>query len=146
MSQEPITHRNSMLRICVDNADALTIQGRAYGQRLSAPIQFTGMGNMLLQLERLMEAQNFPQAFQRIRTFTPVTTPTGYVPGYLPDDAMTEDEVSAQSGRLCTFILHVLTRQSATWQGSVDWLDGDEPQSFVSDLELLGLVDAKLSP
>ena len=30
---------------------------------------------------------------------------------------MSPEEVSAASGKRATFILHVLTRQNATWQG-----------------------------
>lgn len=43
---------------------------------------------------------------------------------------MSPEEVSAASGKRATFILHVLTRQNATWQGTVDWLCGGEPTPF----------------
>ena len=58
---------------------------------------------------------------------------------------MSPEEVSAASGKRATFILHVLTRQNATWQGTVDWLCGGEPDAFSSDLEFLKLVERHIA-
>ena len=65
--------------------------------------------------------------------------------GVLPEGAMSPEEVSAASGKRATFILHVLTRQNATWQGTVDWLCGGEPDAFSSDLEFLKLVERHIA-
>ena len=59
----------------------------------------------------------------------------------LPGGAMSEAEVEASRGALTTFQLAILTRRNATWQGAVDWMEGQSPMSFSSDLELLSLVD-----
>ena len=49
--------------------------------------------------------------------------------------------MEAFRGALTTFQLAILTRRNATWQGAVDWMEGQSPMSFSSDLELLSLVD-----
>ncbi|NBK21387.1 MAG: hypothetical protein EOM68_05115 [Spirochaetia bacterium] len=144
MSQAALTQQNSSFRVCVDCVERGGVSGRVYAQRLAAPIAFSGLGSLLLRLDRLMEAQNFPQAYQRARTFLPIFNPE-CTPGLLPENAMTQEAVDSYSGELCTFCLHVLTRQNATWQGMADWLDAAAPQPFASDIELLHLLEARLS-
>ena len=43
-----------------------------------------------------------------------------------------------------TFVIKVMNRQNATWQGSVDWVERHETQYFRSALELLKLIDGAL--
>lgn len=139
-----LNHQNGLIRVCVDDIAGNRVSGRVYSQRLTSPMAFLDLGGLLLQLEELLEAQNFPQAFQRIRTFSPDKLPERS-DGVLPEGAMSPEEVSAASGKRATFILHVLTRQNATWQGTVDWLCGGEPDAFSSDLEFLKLVERHIA-
>ena len=66
-----LNHNSAALRVCVDRAEQGRISGRVFGQRLVRPIVFTDIGDLLLQVEAVLDAQNFPQAFQRVRTFVP---------------------------------------------------------------------------
>lgn len=43
-----------------------------------------------------------------------------------------------------TFIVKIMNRQNATWQGSVTWVDEQREQYFRSALELLKLIDGAL--
>lgn len=43
-----------------------------------------------------------------------------------------------------TFVVHVISRENATWQGQVTWLDEKETRSFRSMLELIKLIDAAM--
>ncbi|WP_294783780.1 hypothetical protein [uncultured Eubacterium sp.] len=43
-----------------------------------------------------------------------------------------------------TFIVKVMNKQNATWQGSVTWVDEQREQYFRSALELLKLIDGAL--
>lgn len=141
--QTKLNHQNGVIRICVDQVEGNRASGRVFSQRLSAPISFTDLGSLLLQLEELLEEQDFPQAFQRIRSFTPKAPE--YPASVLPENAMAARTVAEAAGEKSTFALNVLTRRNATWQGSVDWLDGGEPAPFSSDLEFLSLVERRLS-
>lgn len=40
-----------------------------------------------------------------------------------------------------TFVIKVLFRQNATWQGKIQWVEKNKTQSFRSDLEMLKLMD-----
>jgi len=43
-----------------------------------------------------------------------------------------------------TFVVNVLYRNAATWQGNLHWLAGDKESAFPSELELLSLMDSVL--
>jgi hypothetical protein len=43
-----------------------------------------------------------------------------------------------------TFIIKILDRQNASWQGSVTWAEEGRTQNFRSALELLKLIDGAL--
>lgn len=43
-----------------------------------------------------------------------------------------------------TFVVKILDRQNATWQGTVTWIDEQKVQCFRSALELLKMIDGAL--
>lgn len=47
------------------------------------------------------------------------------------------------SGR-ATFVVKILNTQNATWQGTIDWMDGRRSEAFRSALELIKLIDSAL--
>ena len=57
---------------------------------------------------------------------------------------MDADRIQDKKGEKGTFIVHVLYRQNATWQGEVVWADKKKKQRFRSALELLKLMDSAL--
>lgn len=142
MATTKIDHQNGAIRICVDRMEGNRAGGRVLSQRLTAPMVFSDLGSLLLQLESLLERQNFPQAFQRMRSFTKETPE--YPAGLLPEGAMEAETVAAARGQAATFVLRVLTRQNATWQGVLEWLEEGRRDSFSSDLEFLKLVQTHL--
>lgn len=52
--------------------------------------------------------------------------------------------MSKQKKDTGTFIIRILERQNATWQGSVTWIEEQREQNFRSALELLKLIDGAL--
>lgn len=139
---EKLDHRNSFFRICVDSGENGLASGRVFSRRLTEPMSFPDLASLLLQLDKCMEMQNFPQGFQRMRSFTGGKEADKR--GLLPEGAMSGETVSAAWGKRATFLLHVLTRQNASWQGKVDWLDGGEEAPFSSELELVKLAEERL--
>lgn len=43
-----------------------------------------------------------------------------------------------------TFVIKIVDKQNATWQGSVNWVEGKQEKSFRSALELIKLIDGAL--
>lgn len=140
-----MNHYDAALRLCVDRAENGQVQGRIVSRRLTAPIPFTDIGNLILQVEEILNQQNFPQAFQRTRTFRHVPPHAIPVSQDL-SSGMSSEEVEAAHGAVDTFSLFVLTRRSTTWQGKLDYLDGSAPASFSSVLELIKMIDERLFP
>lgn len=143
MPNKKLTHETAAMKLCIDSVEPGHISGRVYSQRLVEPMPFEHMTGLLLQLEALMDEQRFPQAFQRIRSFTRQTPQ--YPEGGAPEGAMSAEAVDEATGEKLTMILRVLTRQNATWQGELDLLDGNGPVLFASDLEFLKLVTEQVA-
>ncbi|MEG2000332.1 MAG: hypothetical protein RR053_02935 [Evtepia sp.] len=136
------TLSNSSLRICMDLPNAGTI----YGQRLTAPLPFHTLSDLILKIDAVLDQQNFPQAYLRTRTFSEKTANDAIaLSAPTPQEGMSRREVQLAQGRLITFDILVATRRNATWQGSIIWQD-TAAQEFSSDLELLRLIDARLTP
>ena len=137
-----MNHYDAALRVCVDSLEAGSIRGRVVSRRLTAPITFGDLGDLLLQVEEVLNRQNFPQAFERTRSF--VKNPDAPLPVAADlDSGMTKEEVEACRGEVATFSLYVIPRRSTTWQGFVEWPDGAR-QEYVSVLELIKLLDYRL--
>lgn len=49
-----------------------------------------------------------------------------------------------QTKDIGTFVVRILDRKNATWQGSVTWTEQQNVQYFRSALELLKLIDSAL--
>jgi len=76
----------------------------------------------------------FPQPFERRRSF-------------FDSDANRinkEGPNTMETGTLGTFVVRILFRQNASWQGSVRWVEGAREESFRSVLELALLMDGAL--
>ena len=136
-----INHYEAVLRICVDELGEGGIRGRVVSRRLTEPMRFSDVGHLLLQLEEVFDRQNFPQAFERRRTFGARQEESSLPLAQTLEQGMDPEEVARAAGQVTTFDLYVITRRNTTWQGFVDWLDGSPRSHYKSVLELLKLID-----
>ena len=157
-----LNHYMSFLRVAIDSRDDGCISGRVYSQRLKEPLPFRDTTSLLLEIEELLDKQDFPRAFQRKRTFgeqsrrkrgmdapqrnhTAGLSPDGG-DGETPDERpyMAADAVKSAKGEIFTFDINVITRQNTTWQGYIDWLDGSGKMVYNSVLELLSMITERM--
>ena len=136
-----INHYEAVLRICVDELGEGGIRGRVVSRRLTEPMPFSDVGHLLLQLEEVFDRHNFPQAFERRRTFGARQEESSLPLAQTLEQGMDPEEVARAAGQVTTFDLYVITRRNTTWQGFVDWLDGSPRSHYKSVLELLKLID-----
>ena len=144
-------HSNTSLQICVDTIETRASStgdggfgGRIFGRRLKMPLEFFNMTDFLLKIEALMDAQKFPRAFQRARSFRPKDEMSVFA-AETPEDGMSAQEVSSASGSRATFSILVISRRDSTWQGRIDKLDGNKAEEFSSVLELIHMIDELLA-
>lgn len=130
------------LRVCVNEAEPGRVSGLVYSQRLTAPIAFSDLGTLLLRVDEVLDAQNFPQAFQKGRSFSDKESRVPAAES--PERGLAAGEVDAQRGIMSTFILQILSRRNSSWQGRVDWMDGETPQEYGSALELMRLIEERV--
>ena len=136
-------HNNSTLRVCIDSVKGRTISGRVLSRRLTEPYHFPDLNSFVLQMEAVFDAQKFPQAYHRLRTFLPAGDKSTLAAEDLAS-GMSEEAVNAGRGEVATVELRVMSRRNSTWQGTVNWLDSSVIQEFSSYLELMHIADEKL--
>jgi hypothetical protein len=127
-------YRSSLL--CIDAYENKALKGRLYNPYLDTCQHFSNVMQLLILAEELFDMMDYPQPFSETRKFW--TNPS-------VQESCLEDETSETGnpppGKLANFILKVIFRQNASWQGSLAWLDQNKEESFRSVLELLKLLD-----
>ena len=125
-------YRSTM--ICVDRCDFGILEGRLYNPYIRGGEQFRSLMELILRMEELLDQMRFPESYTEHRSFR-------------RERGVTDTKISqleASEGRCGTFILKVLFRQNASWQGTLTWLDGHQEESFRSVLELIHLLSSAL--
>lgn len=122
------------IMVCVDGYDQHILRGRLYNPFLQGAVHFTGLMEFLLAVEHLLDEMNFPQPFAQVRSFRP--------------QAKAREEIRRdnleQRGERGTFVMKVIFRQNASWQGTVLWLEANREESFRSVLEFALLLNSAL--
>ena len=120
--------------VCVDSYEKGILTGRFFNPYLDTGQTFESLTQFLSRMEQALDTMNFPQAYTATRTFAQP-----------PKDRTDQPDVVFRKGQVATFMVKVLFRQNASWQGSVIWQEGGKEQSFRSVLELIFLMDSALS-
>jgi len=105
-------------------------EGRFYHCISGTGGRFRGIMPLLHQLEQVMDQENTPQSFSSSRSFFPQ-------PFWWEESS---DEPTLRSGRAGNFVLRILFRQNASWQGTLTWQEEGRTEHFRSVLELLHLL------
>ncbi|MPM23693.1 hypothetical protein SDC9_70167 [bioreactor metagenome] len=108
-------------------------------------MQFSDLGNLVLRMDEIMDARNYPQAYQRSRTFLTRKKKAGELMAENEETGIPAREVEAARGKLGAFSVAVFSRRSSCWQGMVDWLDGAPREEFESILIFLRKVDERFA-
>jgi hypothetical protein len=113
-----------------------------------ANYRFSGVTDFLLKIEGIYNKCKFPQATHSERSFFPKNQK---IKELFPEtevklevDGNNDNVKKINGGHKATFIIKILYRQNATWQGNIQWLEENKSQNFRSDLEMLKLIDEAL--
>lgn len=133
----------NLLVIDIDENTNGDYKGRLYNQYDAAPERFKDSVELLRKMESFFDQMNFPQSSMHIRTFQKDTRRRNYLIN--PEDKKPiMSEVEKNKGDKGTFIVQVMYRQNATWQGQVIWAEQNKKVYFRSAMELLKLIDSAL--
>lgn len=137
-----------VMRVCVDSVDCGCVHGRVYSPCLDGPLVFSDLAYLLLKMEAVFDRRGYPDAYQKKRSFSQTHTVQGLPPMSDEERALEARiaQTQANTGACATFLIRVVTRRNASWQGEIDWLGGRAPEKFESALMLLRMVHAQIFP
>lgn len=139
------TSRASTVKICVDSCMAAELSGRAYYVGKEQGIFFHSLSGLILKLDALFDTIRFPQAHFKHGSFfegRAIKRKRFQKERHMDNTGM--DLTSASEGERATFVVEVLFRRNATWQGRVEWIDKKQSKNFRSALELMKLMGEAL--
>lgn len=133
--------------VCVDAYENGVLQGHLSNPALEDSVPFQSLMGFFREMEHLLDETQLPQSFMALRSFRKSAKTEESRINPLPEpNALAEIPVrkTENTGKLATFSIRVLFRQSASWQGIVTWLEEEREEEFRSALELALLMDSAL--
>ena len=103
---------------------------------------FPDSATLVIEMERFYDAIGYPQAATKTRKF--MERKGGRIPAKEHMAVISDGQDLIQlRGNLATFLVGVTSRQNASWQGDVVWMEQKIRKHFCSDMELVVFVDAR---
>lgn len=129
----------SFINICVDEWKEQEFSGYFIHKYEMDKKIFTHALDMVVQIEKLLEEINYPQATTHRRSFKKVEATL--TPNVQMQEVWSGQEVGTYRGRLATFYIIIRGRANATWQGEMIWVEQNVKKKFRSVMELLAFMD-----
>lgn len=127
--------------ICVDDYSAKEIKGRLYNTFNTEIREFENIISLMMSMEQLFNQYEYPDGRIVLRSFSESAKQEEFG----GEEREGESLQYVMQGKEATFLVKVLFRRNATWQGTVLWMDSRRKESFRSAFELAALMDSALS-
>lgn len=125
----------NMFRVCIDTYRG-DVSGWAYSPMCEDGVAFSGIGELLLKMDKLFDSIGYPQAFQNKRSFEE-GKPLGNLYRGIPKPVRKNEDILDKCGKLCTYDVAVESRHNTSWQGTVYDTEGRDVGRFDGEVELL---------
>ena len=130
----------NMVMVCVDGVENGDIYGRYLHRYKKEETFFPDSATLVIEMERFYDAIGYPQAATKTRKF--MEREREKVPAKEHMTVIYDSQTLMQfRGKLATFLVGVTSRQNASWQGDVVWMEQKIRKHFCSDMELVVFVD-----
>ena len=130
----------NMVMVCVDGVENGDIYGRYFHRYKKEETFFPDSATLIIEMERFYDAIGYPQAATKTRKF--MEREREKVPAKEHMTVIYDSQTLMQfRGKLATFLVGVISRQNASWQGDVVWMEQKIRKHFCSDMELVVFVD-----
>ena len=129
-----------MVMVCVDGVENGDIYGRYFHRYEKEETFFPDSATLIIEMERFYDDIGYPQAAIKTRKF--IERKGGRIPAKEHMAVISDSQTLMQfRGKLATFLVGVTSRQNASWQGDVVWMEQQIRKHFCSDMELVVFVD-----
>ena len=144
----PATAMSVRMKVEIVSYGCGLYRGKLHSRYLEAPFEFSTFVRMMEKMEAVFDLKKFPQASLSPRYFMdkkkgksvkPETNTRAVV-----NDTIDLSLYEGPGNGSCTFEILVRFRQNATWQGQILWVEKDLKRDFLSELEMLKLMDEAL--
>lgn len=132
-------YKANIFKLCIDQKEDLCISGRLYNPTLKNPLYFEDSGIIFLQMDKILDINGYPQAFQNRRVFIKENGLDNHYHA-TPEILMPMETYEKVEGAIMTFNIHVTARQFSTWQGSLYDQNNQLIQHFTTVLELMRVI------
>lgn len=130
----------NMVMVCVDGVENGDIYGRYFHRYKKEETFFPDSATLIIEMERFYDDIGYPQAAIKTRKF--IERKGGRIPAKEHMAIISDSQTLMQfRGKLATFLVGVTSRQNASWQGDVVWMEQQIQKHFCSDMELVVFVD-----
>jgi len=126
--------------LCINGSNEGDLSGVFYHSYSTESVPFSGIGQMVLRMEKLYDYLRFPYPGTNSRTFgeeKKLTRMTEERKKIMSDDALL-----SKHGDIGTFIVRVQHRQNSSWQGRITWMEEDKTVQFRSVWEMIKLIES----
>lgn len=124
------------ITLAVDECDNWGMKGIMFPCDDSKGIPFSSLLEMMLNMDRVFDSMGCAKQTFQMRYF-PGTNPADFV--------MRTSEEKERKGKRGTFRVYVQYRYYASWQGLVEWEEGNQQESFESTLQLICFMNQMLN-
>lgn len=130
----------NMVMVCVDGVENGDIYGRYFHRYKKEETFFLNSAMLFSEVEQFYDIIGYPQAAMRTRNF--IEREREKVPAKEHMTVIYDSQTLMQfRGKLATFLVGVTSRQNASWQGDVVWMEQKIRKHFCGDMELVVFVD-----
>lgn len=130
----------NMVMVCVDGVENGDIYGRYFHRYKKEETSFLNSAMLFSEVEQFYDIIGYPQAAMRTRKF--IEREREKVPAKEHMTVIYDSQILMQfRGKLATFLVGVTSRQNASWQGDVVWMEQKIRKHFCSDMDLMVFVD-----
>lgn len=135
-----MNRQDNIINICVDEHMSGKISGKMYHCYDNKPWDFSSIIQLLELMELFFNKLSFPQASTKTRTFKKEKEPAIVA----LEKVITAQEVMQQRGKEGSFLIGMRYRQNSSWQGDIRWIEQDVEREFISELDLLKVINNAL--
>lgn len=130
----------NMVMVCVDGVENGDIYGRYFYRYKKEETFFLNSAMLFSEVEQFYDILGYPQAAMRTRNF--IEREREKVPAKEHMTVIYDSQTLMRfRGKLATFLVGVTSRQNASWQGDVVWMEQKIRKHFCSDMDLMVFVD-----